>query len=130
MRCMPRAASCTAQLWHSGRANIPHITGTPTLLRLRDHPPVDMTEEKIKQTINDYGDAAKAAMDAGFDGVEVHGGDGYLPEQFLSSNINKPTDGYGGSPEALPVHTLSDGRGRQGSGAGKSRDSVEPLWSL
>jgi 2,4-dienoyl-CoA reductase-like NADH-dependent reductase (Old Yellow Enzyme family) len=39
------------------------------------------------------------AMEAGFDGVEVHGGNGYLPEQFLSSNINQRTDEYGGSPE-------------------------------
>ncbi|KAL2292860.1 hypothetical protein FJTKL_07915 [Diaporthe vaccinii] len=112
-----------AQLWHSGRANIPHLTGTPTLsasatpwddaeetfsyppphtstpVKLRDHPPVEMTAGKIKQTIGDYCRAARAAMDAGFDGVEVHGGNGYLPEQFLSSNINKRTDDYGGSPE-------------------------------
>ncbi|KKY37638.1 putative 12-oxophytodienoate reductase [Diaporthe ampelina] len=112
-----------AQLWHSGRANIPHLTGTPTLsasatpwddpeetypyppphtstpVKLRDHPPVEMTVEKIKQTIGDYVRAARAAIDAGFDGVEVHGGNGYLPEQFLSSNINKRTDDYGGSPE-------------------------------
>ncbi|KAI3397798.1 hypothetical protein diail_10331 [Diaporthe ilicicola] len=112
-----------AQLWHSGRANIPHLTGTPTLsasatpwddpdetfpyppphtstpVKLRDHPPVEMTVEKIKQTIGDFCKAAKAAVDAGFDGVELHGGNGYLPEQFLSSNINKRTDDYGGSPE-------------------------------
>lgn len=112
-----------AQLWHSGRANIPHLTGTPTLsasatpwddpeetfaypaphtstpVKLRDHPPVEMTVEKIKQTIGDYCKAARAAMDAGFDGVEVHAGNGYLPEQFLSSNVNKRTDDYGGSPE-------------------------------
>lgn len=113
-----------AQLWHSGRANIPHLTGTPILcpsatpwddpdevfayppphasaqVKLADHPPVEMTVEKIKQTIGDYRRAARAAIDAGFDGVEVHGGNGYLPEQFLSSNINRRTDAYGGSPEA------------------------------
>lgn len=119
-----------AQLWHSGRANIPQLTGTPTLsasatpwddpeetfpyppphtstpVKLRDYPPVEMTVEKIKQTIGDYCKAAKAAMDAGFDGVEVHGGNGYLPEQFLSSNINKRTDDYGGSPEKRCRFTL------------------------
>lgn len=112
-----------AQLWHSGRANIPHLTGTPTLcpsatrwddpdevfayppphasdrVKLADHPPAEMTVDKIQQTIGDYARAARLAMDAGFDGVEVHGGNGYLPEQFLSSNINKRTDAYGGSPE-------------------------------
>lgn len=112
-----------AQLWHSGRANIPQLTGTPILcpsatrwddpdevfsyppphasaqVKLADHPPVEMTVEKIGQTIGDFVAAARSAMAAGFDGVEVHGGNGYLPEQFLSSNINKRTDGYGGSPE-------------------------------
>ena len=39
------------------------------------------------------------AFESGFDGVEVHGGNGYLVEQFLSSNVNKRTDGYGGSSE-------------------------------
>lgn len=38
-------------------------------------------------------------MDIGFDGIEIHGANGYLPEQFLSSNINKRTDEYGGTPE-------------------------------
>ncbi|RYP89675.1 hypothetical protein DL770_004206 [Monosporascus sp. CRB-9-2] len=112
-----------AQLWHSGRANIPHLTGTPivgpsslpwddpeecfmypiphtdTRVKLADHPPVEMTVSKIKQTIDDFRRAARAAMDAGFDGVEIHGGNGYLPEQFLSSNVNRRTDEYGGSPE-------------------------------
>ena len=38
-------------------------------------------------------------MEIGFDGVELHAANGYLPEQFLSSNINKRTDDYGGTPE-------------------------------
>lgn len=113
-----------AQLWHSGRANIPHLTGTPILsasatpwddptevfayppphaterVRLADHPPVAMTHDKIRQTITDYCQAAKLAMnECGFDGVELHAGNGYLPEQFLSSNVNKRTDEYGGTPE-------------------------------
>jgi 2,4-dienoyl-CoA reductase-like NADH-dependent reductase (Old Yellow Enzyme family) len=39
------------------------------------------------------------AIDAGFDGIEVHGGNGYLPGQFLLSNVNQRTDEYGGSSE-------------------------------
>ena len=112
-----------AQLWHSGRANIPQLTGGPILcpsatpwddpdevypyppphtstqVRLADNPPVEMTVDKIRQTIGDFRRAAEAAMRAGFDGVELHGGNGYLPEQFLSSNVNRRTDEYGGSPE-------------------------------
>lgn len=118
-----KGAYIYAQLWHSGRANIPHLTGSPivapsavpwddpdetfayppphssTPVKMADHPPIELSEDHIKRTIDDYCRAAKAAMDAGFDGVEVHGANGYLPEQFLSSNANKRTDRYGGSPE-------------------------------
>lgn len=112
-----------AQLWHSGRANIPQLTGSPILapsavpwddpeetfpyppphssepVKLADHPPVEMTLEDIRRTITDYCTAARTAMAVGFDGVELHAGNGYLPEQFLSSNANRRTDAYGGSPE-------------------------------
>jgi 2,4-dienoyl-CoA reductase-like NADH-dependent reductase (Old Yellow Enzyme family) len=112
-----------AQIWHSGRANIPQMTGTPivapsaipwddpnecfayppphtlTPVKYSDYPPIELSVDHIKKTIQDYTKAAKAAMDAGFDGVEVHGGNGYLPEQFLSSNSNKRTDDYGGTNE-------------------------------
>ena len=55
--------------------------------------------DHIKQTIQDFVKASKTAMEVGFDGVEIHGGNGYLVEEFLSSNVNKRTDDYGGSPE-------------------------------
>jgi 2,4-dienoyl-CoA reductase-like NADH-dependent reductase (Old Yellow Enzyme family) len=58
-----------------------------------------MTLTDIERTIGDYVQCAKNAMEAGFDGVEIHGGNGYLPDQFLHSNVNKRTDAYGGSIE-------------------------------
>ena len=68
--------------------------------RYSDPPPQAMTIEQIKNTIKDYVRTARWAVEeCGFDGVEVHAGNGYLPEQFLASNINKRTDDYGGSPE-------------------------------
>ncbi|KAK0763714.1 hypothetical protein N5P37_003097 [Trichoderma harzianum] len=118
-----KGAYIYAQLWHSGRANIPQLTGTPivapssipwddpnecfmypaphstTPVRYSEQLPLELTVEHIHKTIRDYCSAAKTAMELGFDGVELHGGNGYLPEQFLSSNINKRTDEYGGSPE-------------------------------
>lgn len=111
------------QLWHAGRATIPQMTGSSAVcpsasvwdsptecfshppvgstepVPYANHPPIEMSVAHIKQTIQDYCNAAKTAMDIGFDGVEIHGGNGYLPEQFLSSNVNKRTDQYGGSPE-------------------------------
>lgn len=58
-----------------------------------------MTEQEIEETVLDYVHAAKCAMEAGFDGVEIHNANGYLLDQFLCDNINVRTDKYGGSPE-------------------------------
>jgi len=112
-----------AQIWHAGRASIPQHTGMPTVsasatpyekgepypypppgtstqVKYEDFPPTELSVEGIKRTIGEYVKVAKAAIEeCGFDGVEVHSGNGYLPEQFLSSNINVRTDDYGGSPE-------------------------------
>lgn len=65
-----------------------------------DHPmPEEMTVDEIKRTIGNYAQAAKNAIEAGFDGVEIHGANGYLVDQFIQDNVNKRTDSYGGSIE-------------------------------
>jgi len=61
--------------------------------------PKEMTDTEIVETISDFADAAKNAMDAGFDGVELHGANGYLIHQFLSTNANLRTDKWGGTIE-------------------------------
>lgn len=61
--------------------------------------PRELTIEEIKQTVKDFGKAAKNAIKAGFDGVELHGANGYLVHQFLGTNTNLRTDEYGGSFE-------------------------------
>lgn len=61
--------------------------------------PRALTIDEIKQIISDYAQAAKNAIKAGFDGVELHGANGYLIEQFMDSETNKRTDIYGGSLE-------------------------------
>ena len=58
--------------------------------------PREMTEADIAQTIADFRRAARLAVDAGADGVELHGANGYLLQQFMSTNANRRTDGYGG----------------------------------
>lgn len=55
-----------------------------------------MTTAEVEQTVQDFADAARRAQDAGLDGVELHGANGYLITQFLSSAINDRTDKYGG----------------------------------
>ncbi|KAH7138861.1 hypothetical protein B0J11DRAFT_26582 [Dendryphion nanum] len=61
--------------------------------------PKELTVEEIKETVQNYGQAAKNAIAAGFDGVEIHGANGYLIDQFIQDNVNKRSDSYGGSIE-------------------------------
>jgi len=61
--------------------------------------PEEMTAKDILLTIEEYAEAARNSEEAGFDGVELHGANGYLPEQFISPVSNTRTDYYGGSSE-------------------------------
>ncbi|KAL1980859.1 hypothetical protein VTN96DRAFT_3394 [Rasamsonia emersonii] len=116
-----KGAFILCQLWHVGRASCPSfldgrrpvsasdipisgkaLDGT----EYADNPPRPMTVEEIKETVAEYAAAAKRAMEAGFDGVEIHAANGYLLEQFLHDNINNRTDEYGGSVENRCRFTL------------------------
>ena len=109
-----RGGKIFLQLWHTGRVghssvrngNLPvapsaiKIEGqqhfTPT--GMNDYEvPVALKTSEVKQVINDYCTAAENAMAAGFDGVELHAGFGYLPNQFLVDGSNQRTDEFGGS---------------------------------
>jgi len=104
------------QLWHMGRSshssfhngklgvapsaikiNEPYIH-TPTGKQPHEVPRALETEE-IPRVVDDYRQAAERAKQAGFDGVEVHGANGYLIDEFLQSKTNYRTDDYGGSVE-------------------------------
>ncbi|KAK8641712.1 hypothetical protein V6N13_011090 [Hibiscus sabdariffa] len=61
--------------------------------------PRRLRTDEIPQIVNDFRIAARNAMEAGFDGVEIHGAHGYLIEQFLKDQVNDRTDQYGGSLE-------------------------------
>jgi N-ethylmaleimide reductase len=61
--------------------------------------PRELTVPEVRQIVQDFARAAKNAMAAGFDGVEIHGANGYLIEQFIDSGSNHRTDEYGGSVE-------------------------------
>jgi N-ethylmaleimide reductase len=68
--------------------------------------PVALSKEGIKNVIEGYVQAAKNAIEAGFDGVEIHGANGYLLEQFLNPNVNNRTDEYGGGIESRSRFTV------------------------
>lgn len=61
--------------------------------------PAAMTTEEVKEAVQEFRKCTEMAIDAGFDGVEIHGAHGYLPNQFLLPSRNHRTDEYGGSRE-------------------------------
>jgi 2,4-dienoyl-CoA reductase-like NADH-dependent reductase (Old Yellow Enzyme family) len=103
------------QLWHMGRIvhpvfldGQPPFSASATTAPGEAHTPQGklpyvearaMTLDDIRRTIADYRRAAENAKAAGFDGVQLHGANGYLVDQFLRDGTNLRTDEYGGSPE-------------------------------
>ncbi|WCB95376.1 N-ethylmaleimide reductase [Baekduia alba] len=106
-----------AQLWHLGRAGLPELLpdgaapvgpsavaiDTTTYLARRQVPyvvPRELSVAEIGAVVEEFASAARRARDAGFDGVELHGANGYLIDQFLHASSNRRTDAYGGTPVA------------------------------
>lgn len=105
-------ALAIAQLQHAGAAAVTALNGgvafAPSLL---DDQEIDtlgnklkvkteaLTEEGIRKVIHDFAYAAELAIRAGFDGIELHGANGYLLQQFFSAKTNKRTDDWGGTLE-------------------------------
>jgi N-ethylmaleimide reductase len=110
------------QLWHVGRVSSAKVNGLqpigPSNLMANNtnvyifdgaangdatfvpvDEPREMTKADIENVIEEFVQGAKNAIEAGFDGVEIHGANGYLIDQFLRSNSNIRTDDYGGSKE-------------------------------
>ncbi|KAJ6529038.1 hypothetical protein DFH09DRAFT_1045369 [Mycena vulgaris] len=98
------------QLWALGRAanyaylqsedpSFPYVSASDVPLTGRSGPLRPLTIPEIKEYIGWYVQAAKNAIEAGCDGVEIHGANGYLVDQFMQDVSNKRTDEYGGSIE-------------------------------
>ncbi len=88
------------QINHCGRyAYVPSEKWTPSPIRVGETMTKEMTREQIDQVVRSYAAAAKRVREAGYDGVEIHGGMAYLIVQFLSPRTNQRTDLYGGSIE-------------------------------
>ncbi|TVY41083.1 12-oxophytodienoate reductase [Lachnellula subtilissima] len=102
------------QLWHVGRATVPslldgHDSVSSSNIPIGGNaldgssfaatPPHSLSVSEIGDVVKEFAAAAKRALEAGFDGVEIHGANGYLLDQFLHDNVNVRTDAYGGSVE-------------------------------
>jgi 2,4-dienoyl-CoA reductase-like NADH-dependent reductase (Old Yellow Enzyme family) len=110
-----RGGKIFMQLWHVGRISDPSLLngeapvsasaipakGHVSLLRpMRPYPvPRPLSTEEVAGVVEAYRLGAENAKKAGFDGVEIHGANGYLLDQFLQDSTNQRTDGYGGSIE-------------------------------
>eukprot|EP01108_Squamamoeba_japonica_P001813 TRINITY_DN1812_c0_g1_i1.p1 TRINITY_DN1812_c0_g1~~TRINITY_DN1812_c0_g1_i1.p1 ORF type:complete len:346 (+),score=68.88 TRINITY_DN1812_c0_g1_i1:1504-2541(+) len=110
-----RGSSLCVQLWHMGRQAHSDVTGEPVVSACAEalsgdvttekgikkpyQVPVALSDEGIARVVADFGTAAKNAVEAGADFVEIHAANGYLVDQFIQSVSNKRTDGYGGSSE-------------------------------
>jgi N-ethylmaleimide reductase len=81
----PTAEACPGEMYTDAKGMQPHSA------------PRAMTEHDIQHAVGEYAHAARLAMQAGFDGIELHAANGYLIEQFLNANVNRRSDGYGGS---------------------------------
>ncbi len=104
-----------AQLWHTGRIAHTHFFGgetvapsaiahegtVPRMRELSYAVPKALSKPEIDQLIVDYTQAAANAIDAGFDGVEIHGANGYLIDQFLHYSSNIREDEYGVTPQNM-----------------------------
>lgn len=116
-RVHAKGAKIYLQLWHMGRqAHSSHHPNTKRTVSASDIPmagdaktseneavpgevPHALTIEEIEETKLDFVKAAKLAKEAGFDGIELHGANGYLLDQFMQTCSNVRTDKYGGSME-------------------------------
>lgn len=103
------------QIWHVGRLGHPAVSGgfepvapSAVAAQMTTHTPSgkvplviprELRIDEIAEIVDDFRAAARRAIDAGLDGVEIHGANGYLLHQFSSDVINQRTDIYGGSPE-------------------------------
>ena len=111
-----------AQLWHTGRVAHPYFWGgeyvfapsavafdgtVPRMRELVYTVPKEATSEEIAQLVEDYAQAAQNAIEAGFDGVEIHGANGYLIDQFLHYDTNRRTDEYGETAENMSRFPLA-----------------------
>ncbi|KAI8960431.1 FMN-linked oxidoreductase [Daldinia sp. FL1419] len=95
------------QLWALGRTAKPDVLAASGADLVSASPipleggttPRELTVDEIRSFVADYAQAARNAVEAGFDGVEIHGANGYLVDQFIQDVTNHRTDQYGGSIE-------------------------------
>jgi 2,4-dienoyl-CoA reductase-like NADH-dependent reductase (Old Yellow Enzyme family) len=102
-----KGAKAILQIFHGGRMVPPALVPNADVVSASDIPsdqnpgvtPRPLTEAEVESIIQDFGQATRRAIEAGYDGVEIHGANGYLIQQFFSPHSNRRTDRWGGDVE-------------------------------
>ena len=110
-----KGSKAILQIYHAGRMANPEYNGghqpisASPVAALRDNAetPLEMTEAQIESMIENFGNATRRAILAGFDGVEIHGANTYLIQQFFSPHSNRRNDKWGGTIEKRTTFPLA-----------------------
>ena len=122
-RIKEQGAKAVLQIFHGGRMCPPELVPNGEIVSASDIPaenggvsteepdkkPRALTEAEVEDIIQAFGEATRRAIEAGFDGVEIHGANGYLIQQFFSPHSNRREDRFGGSLEkrmTLPLEVV------------------------
>lgn len=114
-----RGAKAVLQIFHGGRMCPPNAVPNGDVVSASAVPserpgvvvPRELTDEEIQDIIRGFGESTRRAIEAGFDGVEIHGANGYLIQQFFSPHSNRREDRWGGSVEkrlAFPLAIVDE----------------------
>ncbi|WP_160726071.1 NADH-dependent flavin oxidoreductase [Bacillus sp. USDA818B3_A] len=102
-----QGAKAVLQIFHGGRQCPPELVPNGEIVSASAVPsegegkpvPRELTDQEIESIIHDFGETTRRAIEAGYDGVEIHGANGYLIQQFFSPHSNRREDRWGGSIE-------------------------------
>ncbi|MGG6310798.1 NADH-dependent flavin oxidoreductase [Paenibacillus macerans] len=104
-------AVAVMQLFHEGANGAGEAPSAVTADNSNFPLPRELSDGEIEDIIRKFGDAARRAIESGFDGVEIHGANGFLVQQFTSPHYNRRTDRWGGTLEkrlAFPLAVISE----------------------
>ena len=100
-----QGARAVLQIFHGGRSCPPELVPNGDVVSASAVPnekgviPRELTDAEVEGIVRDFGEATRRAIEAGYDGVEIHGANGYLIQQFYSPHTNRRTDRWGGDGE-------------------------------
>lgn len=102
-----QGAKAILQIFHGGRQVLPELVPNRDVVSASAVPaegegkpvPRELSESEIESIIHDFGETTRRAIEAGYDGIEIHGANGYLIQQFFSPHSNRREDRWGGSLE-------------------------------